>query len=44
MKRIVFGLKPSITQSAAAFNQRRALWLQVCGARDGLRGSQALGS
>jgi hypothetical protein len=35
-------LKPSITQSATGFNERRALWLQVCGARDGLRGSQAL--
>jgi hypothetical protein len=35
-------LKPSITQSATGFNERRALWLQVGGARDGLRGSQAL--
>ena len=23
-------LKPSITQSATGFNERRALWLQVC--------------
>jgi hypothetical protein len=34
-------LKP-ITQSATGFNERRALWLQVCRARDGLRGRQAL--